>query len=203
MHGFLWHRKLLALHSNLAWLPSVSLQPSCLSPTLPCGEGKAASPVVGCMCSALQVEVAHLRSLVLQSLDDQKKLQQETVRLSAQLQQFCKGTEGMQQVRTHHLGAHPCSGLTTLLCRLWRLCRRKQLLTDVSLRAEWGDWAWCLSLVWAADAGYGSSNRSETKETVSCEDSPVLEGPGIPFYFSWWEGMGSQMSQRVPNGCEE
>ena len=117
----------------------MSLQPTCLSPTLPCGEEKAASPVVGCMCSALQVEVAHLRSLVLQCLDDQKKLQQETVRLSAQLQRFCRGTEGVQQVRTHHLGAHACSGLTTLLCRLWRLCRRKQLLTDVSLRAEWGD----------------------------------------------------------------
>ncbi|XP_075609978.1 serine/threonine-protein kinase Nek9 isoform X1 [Balearica regulorum gibbericeps] len=78
--------------------------PTCLSPTLPCGEGKAASPVAGCMCSALQLEVTHLRGLVLQCLDDQKKLQQETIRLSAQLQQFCRGTEGMQQVEVHSKG---------------------------------------------------------------------------------------------------
>jgi len=67
------------------------------------------------MCSALQAEVTHLRGLVLQCLDDQKKLQQETICLSAQLQQFCRGMEGMHQVRTHHLGAHPCPGLTTLV----------------------------------------------------------------------------------------
>lgn len=56
------------------------------------------------MCSALQAEVAHLRGLVLQCLDDQKKLQQETLRLSAQLQRFCRGTEGMQQVEVHSKG---------------------------------------------------------------------------------------------------
>lgn len=78
----------------------LSPQLTCLSPTLPCGEGKAAPPAAGCMCSALQVEVTHLRALVLQCLDEQKQLQQETVRLSAKLQRFCPGTEGMQQVRT-------------------------------------------------------------------------------------------------------
>lgn len=93
----------------------MSLQPTCLSPTLPCGEGKDASPGAGCMCSALQVEVTHLRGLVLQCLDDQKKLQQETIRLSAQLQRFCRKMEEMQQVRICHLGAYPCSGLTMLL----------------------------------------------------------------------------------------
>lgn len=93
----------------------MSLQPTCLSPTLPCGEGKDASPGAGCVCSALQVEVTHLRGLVLQCLDDQKKLQQETIRLSAQLQRFCRRMEEMQQVRVCHLGAHPCSGLTMLL----------------------------------------------------------------------------------------
>uniref|UniRef100_A0A8B9BLH9 non-specific serine/threonine protein kinase n=1 Tax=Anser brachyrhynchus TaxID=132585 RepID=A0A8B9BLH9_9AVES len=90
-------------------------EPPCLSPAVPCSEGKAVPPAAGCMCSALQAEVAHLRGLVLQCLDDQKKLQQETLRLSAQLQRFCRGTEGMQQVRTHHLGAHPRSGLGTLV----------------------------------------------------------------------------------------
>ncbi|XP_059675378.1 serine/threonine-protein kinase Nek9 isoform X1 [Gavia stellata] len=84
--------------------PKMEPWPTCLSPTLPCGGGKAASPVAGCMCSALQVEVTHLRGLVLQCLDDQKKLQQETVRLSAQLQRFCRGTEGMQQVEVHSKG---------------------------------------------------------------------------------------------------
>lgn len=84
--------------------PKTEPWPTCLSPTLPCGEGKAVSPVAGCMCSALQVEVTHLRGLVLQCLDDQKKLQQETVRLSAQLQRFCRGTEGMQQVEVHSKG---------------------------------------------------------------------------------------------------
>lgn len=53
------------------------------------------------MCSTLQAEVKRLQGLVLQCLTEQQKLQQETVRLSAQLQMFCKGTEGMQQVRTH------------------------------------------------------------------------------------------------------
>lgn len=67
------------------------------------------------MCSALQVEVTHLRGLVLQCLDDQKKLQQETIRLSAQLQRFCRKMEEMQQVRICHLGAYLCSGLTMLL----------------------------------------------------------------------------------------
>lgn len=84
--------------------PQMEPWPTCLSPTLPCGEGKAAPPAVGCMCSALQVEVTHLRSLVLQCLDDQKKLQQESLRLSAQLQRFCSGTEGMQQVAVHSKG---------------------------------------------------------------------------------------------------
>lgn len=84
----------------------MSLQPTCLSPALPCGEGKDASPGAGCMCSALQVEVTHLRGLVLQCLDDQKKLQQETIRLSAQLQRFCRRMEEMQQVRIHHLVAY-------------------------------------------------------------------------------------------------
>lgn len=93
----------------------MSLQPTCLSPTYSCGERKAASPAAGCMCSALQMEVMHLRGLVLQCLDDQKKLHQETIRLSTQLQQFYRGAEGMQQVRTHYLGAHPCSGLTMLI----------------------------------------------------------------------------------------
>uniref|UniRef100_A0A803YEY1 non-specific serine/threonine protein kinase n=1 Tax=Meleagris gallopavo TaxID=9103 RepID=A0A803YEY1_MELGA len=73
-------------------------------PDLPCSEDKAVPPVVGCMCSALQAEVEHLRSLVLQCLDDQKKLQQETLRLSAQLQRFCSGTGGMQQVEVHSKG---------------------------------------------------------------------------------------------------
>lgn len=82
---------------------------------MPCGEGKDASPGADCVCSALQVEVTHLRGLVLQCLDDQKKLQQETIRLSAQLQRFCRRMEEMQQVRVCHLGAHPCSGLTMLL----------------------------------------------------------------------------------------
>lgn len=113
-----------------------SLQPPCLSPDLPCSEGKAVPPVVGCMCSALQAEVEHLRSLVLQCLDDQKKLQQETLRLSSQLQRFCSGTEGIQQVRTRHLSSQPCSGLSTLILVLCRLQRRKQLLTDPSIRVE-------------------------------------------------------------------
>ncbi|XP_068021650.1 serine/threonine-protein kinase Nek9 isoform X3 [Melanerpes formicivorus] len=78
--------------------------PACLSPAVPCSEGKAASPVAGCMCSALQMEVTHLRGLVLQCLEEQKRLQQETIRLSAQLQRFCSGTEGMQQVEVHSKG---------------------------------------------------------------------------------------------------
>ncbi|XP_040528671.1 serine/threonine-protein kinase Nek9 isoform X2 [Gallus gallus] len=84
--------------------PKTEPWPPCLSPDLPCSEGKAVPPVVGCMCSALQAEVEHLRSLVLQCLDDQKKLQQETLRLSAQLQRFCSGTEGIQQVEVHSKG---------------------------------------------------------------------------------------------------
>uniref|UniRef100_A0A8C3Q1W1 Serine/threonine-protein kinase Nek9 n=1 Tax=Chrysolophus pictus TaxID=9089 RepID=A0A8C3Q1W1_CHRPC len=83
--------------------PETEPWPPCPSPDLPCSEGKAVPPV-GCMCSALQAEVEHLRSLVLQCLDDQKKLQQETLRLSAQLQRFCSGTEGMQQVEVHSKG---------------------------------------------------------------------------------------------------
>ncbi|XP_033917794.1 serine/threonine-protein kinase Nek9 isoform X2 [Melopsittacus undulatus] len=84
--------------------PQMEPWPPCLSPTLPCGEGKAAPPAAGCVCGALQVEVMHLRALVLQCLDEQKQLQQETVRLSAQLQRFCSGTEGMQQVEVHSRG---------------------------------------------------------------------------------------------------
>ncbi|XP_015143167.2 serine/threonine-protein kinase Nek9 isoform X2 [Gallus gallus] len=84
--------------------PKTEPWPPCLSPDLPCSEGKAVPPVVGCMCSALQAEVEHLRSLVLQCLDDQKKLQQETLRLSSQLQRFCSGTEGIQQVEVHSKG---------------------------------------------------------------------------------------------------
>ncbi|XP_015720574.1 serine/threonine-protein kinase Nek9 isoform X2 [Coturnix japonica] len=84
--------------------PKTEPWPPCLSPHLPCSEGKAVPPVPGCMCSALQAEVEHLRSLVLQCLDDQKKLQQETLRLSAQLQRFCSGTGGTQQVEVHFKG---------------------------------------------------------------------------------------------------
>uniref|UniRef100_A0A8B9T990 non-specific serine/threonine protein kinase n=1 Tax=Anas platyrhynchos TaxID=8839 RepID=A0A8B9T990_ANAPL len=84
--------------------PKTEHWPPCLSPAVPCSEGKAVPPAAGCMCSALQAEVAHLRGLVLQCLDDQKKLQQETLRLSAQLQRFCRGTEGMQQVEVHSKG---------------------------------------------------------------------------------------------------
>ncbi|XP_040414789.1 serine/threonine-protein kinase Nek9 isoform X3 [Cygnus olor] len=84
--------------------PKTEHWPPCLSPAVPCSEGKAVPPAAGCMCSALQAEVTHLRGLVLQCLDDQKKLQQETLRLSAQLQRFCRGTEGMQQVEVHSKG---------------------------------------------------------------------------------------------------
>ncbi|XP_071413914.1 serine/threonine-protein kinase Nek9 isoform X2 [Pithys albifrons albifrons] len=84
--------------------PKMEPWPTCLSPTLPCGEAKDAPPMAGCMCGALQVEVEHLRALVLQCLEDQKKLQQETIRLSAQLQQFCKGTDSLQQVEVHSAG---------------------------------------------------------------------------------------------------
>ncbi|KAM4898749.1 serine/threonine-protein kinase Nek9 isoform 4-T4 [Sylvia borin] len=84
--------------------PKTDPWPTCLSPALPCGEGKDASPGAGCMCSSLQVEVTHLRGLVLQCLDDQKKLQQETIRLSAQLQRFCRKMEEMQQVKVHSKG---------------------------------------------------------------------------------------------------
>uniref|UniRef100_A0A8C4P387 Serine/threonine-protein kinase Nek9 n=1 Tax=Dromaius novaehollandiae TaxID=8790 RepID=A0A8C4P387_DRONO len=90
--------------------PKTEAWPTCLGPALPCDGEKAVSPVTGCMCSALQAEVVHLRGLVLQCLDDQKKLQQETVHLSTQLQRFCRGTEG-QQVRTYQLGfwVHACA----------------------------------------------------------------------------------------------
>lgn len=150
------------------------------------------------MCSALQAEVEHLRSLVLQCLDDQKKLQQETLRLSSQLQRFCSGTEGIQQVRTRHLSSQPCSGLSTLILVLCRLQRRKQLLTDPSIRVE----VRCLILGSAADSGSASNNGNEAKKPVSIGDSPVLEGPGIPLYFSWLE-ISSQILWRVPDGCGE
>uniref|UniRef100_A0A8B9PCU3 Serine/threonine-protein kinase Nek9 n=1 Tax=Apteryx owenii TaxID=8824 RepID=A0A8B9PCU3_APTOW len=84
--------------------PKTEAWPTCLGPALPCDGEKAVSPVTGCMCSALQAEVVHLRGLVIQCLDDQKKLQQETVRLSTQLQRFCRGTEGVQQVEVHSKG---------------------------------------------------------------------------------------------------
>ncbi|XP_067152930.1 serine/threonine-protein kinase Nek9 isoform X3 [Apteryx mantelli] len=84
--------------------PETEAWPTCLGPALPCDGEKAVSPVTGCMCSALQAEVVHLRGLVIKCLDDQKKLQQETVRLSTQLQRFCRGTEGVQQVEVHSKG---------------------------------------------------------------------------------------------------
>uniref|UniRef100_K7GHN7 non-specific serine/threonine protein kinase n=1 Tax=Pelodiscus sinensis TaxID=13735 RepID=K7GHN7_PELSI len=68
-------------------------------PALPCIEGKAVSPIAACACSILQTEVERLQGLVLQCLADQQKLQQETSRLSAQLQRFCQGTEGIQQLQ--------------------------------------------------------------------------------------------------------
>ncbi|EMP30700.1 Serine/threonine-protein kinase Nek9 [Chelonia mydas] len=76
----------------------------CSAPALPCVEGKAASPAAACVCSTLQTEVERLQGLVLQCLADQQKLQQETSRLSAQLQRFCRGTEGMQQLQAHSKG---------------------------------------------------------------------------------------------------
>lgn len=91
------------------------------------------------MCSALQVEVTHLRGLVLQCLDDQKKLQQETIRLSAQLQRFCRRMEEMQQVRIRHLGANPCSELTMLLQIVEAVQKRATLSSHLYQNRIWWD----------------------------------------------------------------
>uniref|UniRef100_A0A8C0JDN2 Serine/threonine-protein kinase Nek9 n=1 Tax=Chelonoidis abingdonii TaxID=106734 RepID=A0A8C0JDN2_CHEAB len=84
--------------------PKTEPQQMCSALALPCVEGKAASPASACVCSTLQTEVERLQGLVLQCLADQQKLQEETSRLSAQLQRFCRGTEGMQQLQAHSKG---------------------------------------------------------------------------------------------------
>uniref|UniRef100_A0A8D0HE58 non-specific serine/threonine protein kinase n=1 Tax=Sphenodon punctatus TaxID=8508 RepID=A0A8D0HE58_SPHPU len=59
---------------------------------------------VGCACSTLQAEVERLQGLVLQCLADQQKVQQETIRLSAELERLCRGTKGTQQLAVHSKG---------------------------------------------------------------------------------------------------
>lgn len=51
-----------------------------------------------CKCSLLQAEIERLNGLVLKCLADQKKLQQETAHLSAQLQSLSR-MDGTKPVR--------------------------------------------------------------------------------------------------------
>uniref|UniRef100_A0A8C6ZBV3 non-specific serine/threonine protein kinase n=1 Tax=Nothoprocta perdicaria TaxID=30464 RepID=A0A8C6ZBV3_NOTPE len=83
--------------------PKTEAWPPCVGAAPP-GGGQAVPPVAGCACAALQEEVARLRGLVLQCLQEQKQLQQETVRLSTQLQSCCRGLEAVRQVEVHSKG---------------------------------------------------------------------------------------------------
>ncbi|XP_044292245.1 serine/threonine-protein kinase Nek9 isoform X2 [Varanus komodoensis] len=65
-----------------------------------CGEKTSVLPST-CKCSLLQAEVERLSSLISKCLADQEKLQQETTRLSAQLQCLSRRTEGTQQLMAH------------------------------------------------------------------------------------------------------
>lgn len=68
----------------------------------PCSGEKTSVVPTACKCSLLQAEVEHLHGLIVKCLADQQKLQQETTRLSAQLQRFSR-TEGTQQVSSRNL----------------------------------------------------------------------------------------------------
>ncbi|XP_060117388.1 serine/threonine-protein kinase Nek9 isoform X1 [Heteronotia binoei] len=65
-----------------------------------CSEGKTSVVPTACKCSLLQAELERLNGLVLKCLADQKKLQQETVRISAQLQSLSR-MEGTQLLEAH------------------------------------------------------------------------------------------------------
>lgn len=67
----------------------------------PCTGEKMLGVPTACKCSLLQAEVEDLRGLISKCMADQQKLQQETTRLSAQLQSFFRRTEGTQQLEAH------------------------------------------------------------------------------------------------------
>ncbi|XP_061467762.1 serine/threonine-protein kinase Nek9 isoform X2 [Rhineura floridana] len=63
----------------------------------PCSEEKTSGAPTACKCSLLQAEVERLHGLISKCLADQQKLQQQTTRLSAQLQCLSRRTEGTWQ----------------------------------------------------------------------------------------------------------
>ncbi|XP_061467761.1 serine/threonine-protein kinase Nek9 isoform X1 [Rhineura floridana] len=67
----------------------------------PCSEEKTSGAPTACKCSLLQAEVERLHGLISKCLADQQKLQQQTTRLSAQLQCLSRRTEGTWQLEAH------------------------------------------------------------------------------------------------------
>ncbi|XP_066483452.1 serine/threonine-protein kinase Nek9 isoform X1 [Tiliqua scincoides] len=67
----------------------------------PCTGEKMSGVPTACKCNLLQAEVENLHGLISKCLADQQKLQQETTRLSAQLQSLSRRTEGTQQLEVH------------------------------------------------------------------------------------------------------
>nr|XP_020649582.1 serine/threonine-protein kinase Nek9 isoform X1 [Pogona vitticeps] len=67
----------------------------------PCSSEKTSAVSSACKCSLLQAEVEHLSGLLSKCLADQEKLQQETTRLSAQLQSLTRKMQGTQQLEAH------------------------------------------------------------------------------------------------------
>uniref|UniRef100_A0A670IH66 Serine/threonine-protein kinase Nek9 n=1 Tax=Podarcis muralis TaxID=64176 RepID=A0A670IH66_PODMU len=67
----------------------------------PCSGQKTFGVPTACKCSLLQTEVERLHGLISKCLADQQVLQQQTNRLSAQLQSLSRRTEGSQQLEAH------------------------------------------------------------------------------------------------------
>ncbi|XP_053235118.1 serine/threonine-protein kinase Nek9 [Podarcis raffonei] len=67
----------------------------------PCSGQKTFGVPTACKCSLLQTEVERLHGLISKCLADQQMLQQQTNRLSAQLQSLSRRTEGSQRLEAH------------------------------------------------------------------------------------------------------
>nr|XP_060614433.1 serine/threonine-protein kinase Nek9 [Anolis sagrei ordinatus] len=67
----------------------------------PCSGEKTSAVPPPCKCSLLQAEVERLSGLISKCLADQEKLQQETSRLSAQLQSLIRSTQGAQEMEAN------------------------------------------------------------------------------------------------------
>lgn len=67
----------------------------------PCHNEKTSAASSACKCSLLQAEVERLTGLISKCLADQQKLQQETTRLSVQLQSLTRNMQGTPQVEAH------------------------------------------------------------------------------------------------------